>query len=417
MRRSYATWGIIPLVHEDLVRGVDPNKGRSGTPSEQVLRIFILKEVQGHTFDELSFHLNDSPVYRWFCRLDCSKQLKKSTIHRDIKKLRAETLQAISVHIVSRAMDEGIENGRKVRTDCTTVKSAIHAPSDSSLLYDSVRVLTRLLKRARTQIPSIQLNDHSRRAKRRALAIENARRREHRTPLYADLLKVTRKTLGYAERAVELLENARFSVDENLADEMRHYIELAKRVVSQTQRRVLEGESVPAAEKLVSIFEPHSDIIVKDRRETIYGHKLCLTAGASGLILDCKILDGNPADSTLTVEMIERLRDSYGAVPRQVTFDGAFCSKDNLQELKSIGVEDVAFSKRRGLEIEDMAKSKRVYRRLRNFRAGIEATISFLKRKFDLGRCTWRGWDSFKSYVWGSILAANLVTIARRTAA
>lgn len=140
---------------------------------------------------------------------------------------------------------------------------------------------------------------------------------------------------------------------------------------------------------------------------------MCLTSGASGLILDGLILDGNPADSTLAVQMVERLQAIYQRTPRQVAFDGAFCSKDNLEDIKALGVNDVAFSKRRGIEIEDMAKNKRAYRRLRNFRAGIEGTISFLKRALALDRCSWHGLESFKSYVWSAILSANLLTARR----
>ncbi len=121
----------------------------------------------------------------------------------------------------------------------------------------------------------------------------------------------------------------------------------------------------------------------------------------------CVVLDGNPADATLAVEMVERHREVFGQPPRQVAFDGGFASRANLTEIKGHGVEDVSFSKGRGLAISEMAKSTWVYRRLRNFRAGIEGGISFLKRAFGLRRCTWSGLASFKSYVWSSVIAAN----------
>ena len=152
---------------------------------------------------------------------------------------------------------------------------------------------------------------------------------------------------------------------------------------------------------------------MKDRLETLYGHKVYLTAGASGLILDCVVVDGNPADSTMTVPLLERQKRILGVVPRQAAFDGGFASKDNLRDAKTLGVEDVAFSKKRGLEVSEMTKSSWVYRRLRNFRAGIEGLISFLKRAFGLDRCTWRGAKSFASYVHASVLAANFLTLAR----
>jgi IS5 family transposase len=201
-----------------------------------------------------------------------------------------------------------------------------------------------------------------------------------------------------------------------LAAEITRYVGLAERVISQTKRRVLYGESVPAGEKIVSIFEDHTDVIVKDKRDTHYGHKLTVTSGRSGLIIDWVVEDGNPADSTLVLRMLERQREIYGRVPRQAAFDGCYASKPNLKAGKELGVQDLAFSKKRGLEVLDMAKSAWVYKRLRNFRAGIESWISFLKRCFGLDRCTWKEAEGFARYVGASIVAANLLTLARHLA-
>jgi IS5 family transposase len=330
----------------------------------------------------------------------------------------AETWETINRALALYACANGLDSGDKVRTDCTVVESNIHSPSDSSLLWDCVRVLARLMGSAHEEF-DIVFRDHTVRAKRRAMGILNAKSNELRLPLYRDLLKVTEKTLNAAERvATELDQSEPMGIVEllrasALAQQIRHYVELTKRVVCQTQRRVLGGESVPAGEKIVSIFEPHTDIIVKDRRETFYGHKICLTAGASGIVTDVVVEHGNPADSTLAVRMIERQRELYGRAPRQVSFDGGFTSKDNLAAIKQLGVEDVAFSKGRGLAIVDMVKNSWVYRCLRNFRAGVEGIISFLKRSFGLSRCSWSGLASFKAYVWGSVLACNLLIVAR----
>jgi IS5 family transposase len=404
---------ILELVHADLVRDIDPDKGSRGLSAETVLRILALKQRFDFTYKDLVFHLGDSPTFRWFCRLDCAQRPKKSTMQHNVKKLQPETLQAINCELVLYAMKQGIEPIRKVRTDCTGVETLILKPTDSSLLNDSVRVLARLLGEAKKSFPNILLQDHTRRAKRRFIGITNARDKAKREKLYRDLIKVTEKTVGYAERAVPILSATQLIKAEKLSQEILHYIELAKRVLSQTRRRVLEGESVPAADKIVSIFEPHTDILVKGNRDPMYGHKVCVTAGASGMILDSMILDGNPADSTLTIETMTRLKELYDKVPHQATFDGAFSSLENLTAVKELGVQDVVFAKSRGIEVEDMARSKRVYKKMRNFRAGIEATISFLKRCFALGRCTWRSLVSFKSYVWGSILSANLLIMAR----
>jgi IS5 family transposase len=203
------------------------------------------------------------------------------------------------------------------------------------------------------------------------------------------------------------------SLAQGIGEQIKGIVVLADKVVDQTRRRVIDGEKVPASEKIVSIFEPHTDIIVKDRRDTFYGHKICLSGGASNLITDCVIVEGNPADSSLTTRMLDRHKQVYGYYPRKVSLDGGFASKENLRSAKSRGIKDVCFSKKRGLKEEDMCKSLWVYRKLRRFRAGIEAGISWLKRCFGLNRCTWKSFDSFKSYVWTSIVAANLFTLAR----
>lgn len=406
----------------DLLAGgtIDPDKGREGMRGEQVLRALCVKQMNGFSYEDLAFHLADSMSYRAFCRLslDPRKLPSATTLQENIKKVRPETLESLNALLVGYANDIGIERGRKTRTDCTAIDSNIHEPTDSSLLFDCVRVLARYLERAQASV-TVPFTNHTRRAKRRAVGIMNAKKKEQRVERYRDLLKVTEKTVGYAERVVEALE-ATYSTEalestesSNLYTTLQHYIELTQRVLNQTRRRVLNGKSVPVADKVVSIFEPHTDIIVKDRRETLYGHKVCLTAGASGLVLDCVILDGNPGDSTLAVNMIERHIKRYGKPPRQSCFDGGFSSKENLVKIKKLGVEDVAFSKAPGIDVLDMVKSARVYRRLKHFRAGIESTISFLKRCFGWDRCTWRSLESFKSYTWGSVVAANLLTLAR----
>lgn len=412
---EFAQW-----VYEDVTRGVaEPRTGRRGLSGEQVLRMLLVKQMTGFSYVKLAFHLGDSTAYRAFCRLGIGdKPPSVSRLKMNLKRVRAETLEKIHWGVLMEASARGVEKGRKVRIDCTVTGTLIHEPSDSSLLWDCVRVLTRAMVRAGDLVP-VPFRDSTRRAKRRTMGIMYAKTNKARRKLYKDLLKVTSTTALSAERVAEALGHCRaltvlqHASAQGLAEELRHYAALARQVLDQTRRRLWLGEKVPAKDKLVSIFEPHTDIIVKDRREVLYGHKLCLATGASGLILDCRIEDGNPADATLAVEMVERQRDIFDRIPRQVAFDGGFASKANLAQLKELGVSDVMFSKKRGLKVEDMAKSPGVYRGLRRFRAGIEAGISFLKRSFGLDRCTWRGLDSFKSYTWASILSANLLILAR----
>ena len=200
---------------------------------------------------------------------------------------------------------------------------------------------------------------------------------------------------------------------EDWREKIRHYLPLIERVISQTERRVFDGDAVPASEKLVSLFEPHADIIVKGGREVQYGHKINLSTGRGGLILDVVVETGNPADAERFLPMLERHIARHGKPPRQMASDGGYASGDNITEAKALGVADVAFHKKRGLNIEAMVKSRWVYRKPRNFRAGIEANISCLKRAFGLARCTWRGLAHFKSYIWSSVVAYNLALVAR----
>ena len=412
---------VLDLVHGDLIYGLkDPDSGRDGMMSaEQVFMSMVIKQMNGYSYEMLAYHLEDSRSYRRFCGFGIADEVpSKSTLQRDIKKIRPETLEMISRIIVGAADDKGIEKGRKVRVDCTVVESNIHEPTDSSLLEDVVRVLARLTERSK-EVFNLETNfaNHSRRAKKRALQILNTRGKEKKKKPYKDLLNSASRTIGYANEAVEelkILEAMSVSGAKETSEELCHFMDLGRKIISQTERRVLLGETVPSLEKTVSIFEPHTDIIKKDRRDIYYGHKITITSGASGLLTDLVIEEGNPADSTLAEKMIDRQKDIYGRVPRQAAFDGGFASKDNLKSIKALGVKDVAFAKKRGLEVSDMAKSTWVYKRLRDFRAGIEGMISFLKRCFGLTRCTWRGFQSFKSYAWSSVVTANLLLMARR---
>jgi IS5 family transposase len=407
--------GMAERVGQDLVRGVKhPATGARGMSGDQVLRVLLVKQMNGFSYEALHFHLLDSASYRTFCRFGALEEVpSRSAVAENVKKVRAETLEEINRLLLKRAEDEGVERGRKVRIDSTVVETNIHAPSDSTLLWDAVRVLTRLLEEAEAAVGFTMWRDHTKRAKRRMLGIQRARTQAKRTPLYRDLLKVSHQVLGYARAAGVALGSSGEERLRRLAWELEHYEQLLERVIDQAERRVMRGEMVSAQEKVVSLFEPHTDVIVKDGRETLYGHKVYLSGGASGLVLDCMIPDGNPADSTLSTTMLRRQTALYGRPPRQAALDGGFTSKENLREAKALGVADVCFARKRGLKVPEMVKSTWVYRKLRDFRAGIEGVISFLKRAFGLDRCTWRGELSFRSYVWSGIVAANLLTLAR----
>jgi IS5 family transposase len=405
---------ILDLVMKDLNRGrIRKRSGARGMSAEQVLRAALVKQMFGFSYRDLAFHIADSVSLRRFVGVGfADRPFKHSALARNIKMISPETLEEINRVLLGWAKEKEIEKGRQVRIDCTVVETDIHPPSDSSLLFDAVRVLSRILGQADGRWGSLPHQDHSRRAKRRMMNIMNAKGQKARRLAYRDLLKVTAKTAGYAEHAITRLEQTADMEAAAYAAELKSYLDLTRRVIDQTRRRVFGGEKVPASEKVVSIFEPHTDIIVKDRRETHYGHKVCLCVGASQLITDCLITSGNPADTDLTVTMLDRQNDMYGRYPLKAALDGGFASKDNLKAAKGRKIKDVCFAKKRGLEVLDMCRSEWVYKRLRNFRAGVESVISWIKRSLGFDRCTWKGSRSFDSYVWLSAVAANLRTLA-----
>jgi IS5 family transposase len=386
---------------------------------ESVLRCAILKQYRQLSYEDLVFCLMDSASCQTFARLSDGWSPKKATLQSCISAISDVTWEQINQRLLQSAEQAKAERGEMLRIDSTVTDAPIHAPSDSSLLWDSVRVLVRLLEAAEELAEghtTIEYCNHKRVAKKRTRAIRYTRGQDKKKRLYRDLVEVTHKTLNYVEQAsIQLLEVIPFQpmACELWQQQFKHYKPLIEQVIAQTERRVFQGESVPATEKIVSIFEPHTDIIVKGSRDIQYGHKLNLCTGRSGLILDVVIEDGNPADSECLLPMLDRHIEQYGKAPRQMAADGGYASVENLHEAKARHVNDVVFHKKRGLKVEDMAKSPWVYRKLRNFRAGIEAGISTLKRAYGLGRCTWKGLAHFKAYVWSSVVAHNLSLIGR----
>jgi IS5 family transposase len=408
---------ILDWVSSDL-RVKDVQKtGRAGLPAECVMRCALLKQMRQLSYHELSFHLSDSASFQAFARLPLGWFPKKSVLQDTISRITPQSWERINHCVLQEAQQEKLENARTIRIDSTVTESNIHEPTDSSLLFDSMRVMTRLLK-AVGKLPGKPVNEfvnHKRRAKRRAHEIFNTKGMDEKVPLYADLIKVTSVTLANLEKAEIAVSLACTDAHKKAKwqAEVARFKPLIQRVIDQTQRRVFNDEKVPAQEKLFSIFEDHTDIVIKGARDIEYGHKLNLSSGKSGLILDVVIEQGNPADTDRLLPMLERHVALFDQPPRQVAADGGYASGANLEAVKDMGVTDMAFNKKRGLSITDMAKSAWVYRQLKNFRAGIEAGISCLKRAYGLTRCTWKGLQHYRSFVWSSVVGYNLTVMAR----
>jgi len=400
---------IAGLAWQDLTAKASPNAGAPGMDAVSVVKAAVLQKLMGVSFQKLAFHLADSYSCRAFMAMGpFDRAPGASTLQENVSAIQARTWEAINRLLMGWAKVNGIEAGGKMRFDRTPVEANIHRPTDSSILNDLVRVICRTLKKARLP-KSFRFQDRRRVAKKLAFNIAQATTDQKRKSLY-------RKLIRHGEDLYQEVLDIALRIDDGrqaLVEKLTRWLSLMQKVIDQTRQRVLLGKSLPAGQKVVSIFETHADILGKGHRETVFGHKICLAGGASGLITDCTIEYGNPADSELAPKMIVRHKGIFGQPPRQAAFDGGFASKPNLKAFKAYGVEDVAFHKKRGLEIADMVKSSWVYKQLRNFRAGIEGNISTLKRAFGLSRCNWRGRENFLAYVWTSILAYNLVALAR----
>ena len=391
--------------------------GAKGMPVEQAVRVAIIKQMYQLGYKRLYNELNDNLSYRSFIKIHEEKVPKKMTLNDNIKKISPGGWEEINKVIVKTAIELGIEKGKRVRMDSTGVESNIHYPTDGELLWDCVRVLDRIIEVVKEEYPDIEIeyHNHTMRAKRRRFKIVNTSSKEKRKAAYKDLLKVSRATAEYSESCIEQLEKKvkQGEIEAGVYKEnVSGYLESLKTIINQTERRVLNDEKVESKDKLVSIFETHTDILAKGKRETIFGHKILLSGGESNLILDCMIERGNWSDANNFAEGIDRLKEKYGYLPEEITTDGGFASKENYDYAVGEGIKKVLFTKNISSKMVELVKTSRAYKKLKKFRAGIEGCISAGKRAYGLGRCTWKGWQSFQSYVWLGVIAFNLSIMA-----
>ncbi|OED40431.1 hypothetical protein AB833_12010, partial [Chromatiales bacterium (ex Bugula neritina AB1)] len=293
---EFCDWVELDLRTEDVF-----DTGRQGLTSETVLRCGLLKQLRQVSYKSLAFDLEDSASCIAFARLPYGHSPSKSALQHTISQIKPETWERIHQCTVDVAKEEKIELAKTIRIDSTVCDSDVHEPTDSSLLWDCVRVMVRLILEAvkLSGVLKFKYHNHTRVAKKRAYKIINTKgMEEDKVDLYADLLQVTSATLTYFHHAHEEVIN-------NCTDEKKRARWLAKyerfkpliqKVIDQTQRRLFLDEKVPAGEKIFSIFEDHTDIIIKGDRKIQYGHKINLTSGKSGFILDIAIEEGNPTD-------------------------------------------------------------------------------------------------------------------------
>lgn len=330
---------------------------------------------------------------------------------------------SINDAVLRAALALGVEDGQRLRIDTTVVESNVHFPTDATLLWDGLRVVTRATARLRGLIPSSPtLPDHTRRARRRMQEIQRMTRSERQTqqiPKYRDLLALTRNVVRDASSIVQQARAAAVaprlaSRVKALCDHIESVLVRCRRVIHQTHERVVKGGSLPANEKLYSMFEPHTDVIVrgKERKPVEFGHKLLLAETASGLITEHRVLSGNPSDESHVSSSLLRHHDLFGAAPTLFTGDRGFYSQANLEACKAAGVALACLPQRGGHRTPERIahEHSRAFRQGQRFRAGIEGRISVLLRR-GMKRCPLHGRDGFEKFVTATILVNNLLVI------
>src|SRR5215469_3328183 len=302
---------LVEHVRTDLVRGLkNPNTGRDGITPAQTLRSLILMRVKNWDYRELRERINDGHTLRAFTDFDSQRVPKHDAFNRAFNRLTPATMQTINQAVVEAAVQLGLEDGKQLRVDTTVVETNIHFPTDATLLWDTVRTVTRLVEHLDEILPrGVQgFTNRTRSARRRMQELERMTAQERHTrqePKYRELLRITEQVLANAHQVVEKasaiqgIDVMAGAMVESLRQQIMEYCKLGGRVIDQTRRRVIDGEQVPAEEKVYSIFESHTDLIKrgKVRKPIEFGHKVFLAESAQGLITDYQVLDGNPADT------------------------------------------------------------------------------------------------------------------------
>ncbi|UQG56298.1 MULTISPECIES: ISNCY family transposase [unclassified Marinobacter] len=406
---------ILEPVAADLIDVSVSAVGRAGLSAESVLRCLVLRQQLGFSYEQLAFHLSDSVTYRTFTRLPAHLSPSRSCLQSTIRSIQPETLERAHQVLTRNLLDTGMASLDKLRIDSTVVASNIAPPSDSQLLNDGVRVIRRLLAKSKIETGlKVCFTDKRKAAKSLAFRIFNAKKAT-KDELYPDLLKIARRVLKQADRGrQQIIQGAEASAScQKWLDALAHYRELTWQVIEQTERRVIHGERVPSADKIVSLFEPHTDIIVKGFRDVQYGHKINLSSEVRGFITALTIEEGNPGDKTLFLPVLDFHQSVLGKLPRSVVADGGYASQANVAAGRAMGLKHVVFHKPVGVSLTAMGVKSKTFTALRHFRAGVEGNISELKRAFGATKAKWKGHDGFKAFVWASALSYNLVRLAR----
>jgi IS5 family transposase len=406
--------------------------GRPGTPVEVVLRLLVLKRLHGWSYEQVERFVGGSLVLRQFCRVYLKRVPDDTTLLRWAQVIAPATLAALNERVVVLARRLAVTRGRKLRLDSTVVETTIHHPSDSSLLADGVRVLSRVLRRARVvrgagaSLGKALFRTRLRSARRLVQSLHRLGRRkgeaaaEAMRQAYARLIAVTKKTCAQATRIGTALRERPEPPARRLARQLDTFLPRVEQAIAQAARRVLQGETVPAGEKIVSLFEPHTQIIVRHKagKPVEFGRKLWLEEVEGGIISGWHLLDQPGQDAAHLMPSLVAHQARFGRPPWLVTGDRGVFSAENERRAKAAGVKRVVLpAVGKVTPARARAERQRWFRRGFRFRAGIEGRISVLQRCYGLDRCRDHGEDGMSRWIGWGIVTGNLERIARTVAA
>ena len=411
---------IVAAVHADLTEH-STDAGSHGVSAERVVRCAVLKQYKQYSYRELWERLKDGVSLRWFTRFYSAPIPHYTTLQKAIKSIKTDTWTRINEALLLYAQQRRLEKGKSLRVDTTVVQTNIAYPLDSRLLWDSIRVLTRLMERSRQGLPELHFAfaKRTRRAKKlcyRIVMAKGPKAKHNRQKFYKDLIKIANEVFLMAERCLNEMSEHPQGKTLSLYEQLDHYLSMSAVAIDQCERRLLKREKVPASEKILSIFEEHTDIIKRGKSQspTEFGHKVLISTAKSGLITQYQVFRGNPDDAYMIPDILTMHQKQYGHAPDKLCGDRRFFSLDNEQLAYQEGVKKVSICKP-GYRSKDrkQIEKERWFKTLQRFRAGIEGIISVLMRSYGLKRCLWKGWQAFQSYVGLSVVTFNLQKIAQ----
>jgi IS5 family transposase len=419
---------LVASVYEALCKRSPKSRtrGRPGAPAEVVLRLLLLKHIRNWSYGALEREVRANLVYRDFTRVGAAKVPDGKTMGRWGLALGPEEVDKIHERVVEIAREKQVVKGRKMRLDTTVVETNIHYPTDSNLLGDGVRVLIRAMKRI-GEIAGQQgakLRDRSRSVKLRILEIGRIARtkggpnRERLQKGYGKLLSAVGRVVGQAKRfSSEIAQGVKRSADvmqqaalEGLRKELDTFVPRVKQVMGQAKQRIFGGDT-HVAEKLVSIFEPTTEIIRKGKasKPTEFGKMVKIQEAENQIITDYAVYEKRPSDSELVIPALEAHEKKLGCTPRLVAGDAAFYSAKNESAAHERGVKRVCIPNRATKSAERKREQrKRWFKQGQKWRTGCEGRISVLKRRHGLRRSAYKGDSGMKRWVGLGVIADNL---------